>query len=115
MPEALTKETCEACHGEGTVLSEAEIAALMAELPGWEVAPDGKAITRRYTFKDFSAALACVNHIGALAEGEGHHPDLTLGWGYVGVTLTTHHFSALTRNDFILAAKIEAEISGQLP
>jgi 4a-hydroxytetrahydrobiopterin dehydratase len=108
MPDTLTKETCGPCHGEGTVLTTAEIPALMAELPGWELAPDGKAITRRYTFKDFAAALACINHIGALAEAEGHHPDLTLGWSYVGVTLTTHHFGALTRNDVILAAKIEA-------
>ncbi len=102
----LTKESCGPCHGEGTALTADEAQALMHEVKGWELAADGRAIHRQYKFKNFLGALEFTNRLGALAEAEGHHPDLTLGWGYVGVTLTTHHFNALTRNDFILAAKI---------
>ena len=104
----LTKETCGPCHGEGAALTGEEVKAMMREIKGWELTTDGRAIHRQYKFKNFATALAFTNRLGALAEAEGHHPDLTLGWGYVGVTLTTHHFNALTRNDFILAAKINA-------
>ncbi len=102
----LTKESCGPCHGEGSALTEEEVKVLMRELKDWELTAGNRAIHRRFQFKNFATALAFTNRLGALAEAEGHHPDLTLGWGYVGVTLTTHHFDALTRNDFILAAKI---------
>lgn len=55
---------------------------------------------------DFASALAFVNRIGELAEREGHHPDLKLGWGYVEVELSTHAIGGLSENDLILAAKI---------
>ena len=104
----LTKEKCGPCHGEGQALSKDEADGLMKELNGWSYAQSGAAIHKKFEFKDFVTALKFVNKIGDVAEGEGHHPDLGLGWGYVDVTLTTHFFSALTRNDFIVAAKIDA-------
>ena len=79
---------------------------MLDQVPGWELADSGKRITRCYKRKDFAEALAFVNRIGAVAEEEGHHPDITFGWGYVTVELFTHKIGGLHENDFILAAKI---------
>lgn len=73
----------------------------------WHVEDDGKKIERKFKFKDFKEALAFVNQIGEIAESEGHHPDLELGWGKVKVELSTHAVGGLSVNDFILAAKID--------
>lgn len=105
---SLEKEKCGPCHGEGTSLARAEAVELLSELEGWSLSEQGDVITRKFTFKNFVDALEFTNKIAAIAEDEGHHPDLKLGWGYVEVKLTTHNFNALTRNDFILAAKIDA-------
>ncbi len=78
----------------------------MSKIPGWQLRPDGKEISRQLKFKNFKDALAFVNRVGELAEAEGHHPDLELGWGRVGVKLSTHAVEGLSLNDFILAAKI---------
>lgn len=85
-----------------------ESAKLLTAVPGWSIAEDGLSIHRLFTFKDFKEALAFTNQIGALAEDEGHHPDIELAWGKVAVTLSTHAIGGLSENDFILAAKISA-------
>lgn len=77
-------------------------------LPGWQKSSDGKAIHKHYKFSNFVEALAFVNKLGAIAEGHNHHPDLTLGWGYVGVTFTTHDIGGLGEKDLLLAEKTEA-------
>ena len=64
-------------------------------------------IVRAYKFPDFKSALAFVNRVGEVAEEEGHHPDILLGWGKVEITTWTHAVDGLTESDFILAAKIE--------
>ena len=87
-------------------IQEAE--ALMKEVPGWTLSPDARMLMKDFTFKDFAGALAFANRIGAIAESEGHHPDLTVQWGSVGVALSTHAIGGLSENDFILAAKINA-------
>jgi 4a-hydroxytetrahydrobiopterin dehydratase len=74
--------------------------------PGWQVI-DGHHLQRQWHCEDFAAALAFVNRIGALAEQQGHHPDLQLGWGRVQVDLWTHAIDGLTTSDFVLAAKID--------
>ena len=63
-------------------------------------------IEREFKFRDFATSLAFVDKVGALAESEGHHPDITFGWGYAKVVLYTHKIHGLHQNDFILAAKI---------
>ena len=73
---------------------------------GWEVA-EGKRLGKRFEFKDFKQALEFTNRIGALAEGQDHHPDIALSWGKVEVSLWTHSVGGLSENDFILAAKVE--------
>lgn len=80
----------------------------LVQLPeGWDFAAEGKAIHKHYKFSDFIAALAYVNRLGQLAEQQGHHPDLTLGWGYAGVTFTTHDAGGLTDKDYAMAAEAE--------
>ena len=64
-------------------------------------------LERTFAFPDFVQALAFTNKLGALAEEQGHHPDIYLAWGKVGVTIWTHKVDGLTESDFILGAKID--------
>jgi 4a-hydroxytetrahydrobiopterin dehydratase len=75
---------------------------------GWQLNKDGH-LERLYTFKDFAEALAYVNRVGAVAEAEGHHPDLYLAWGKCRVELWTHKINGLTESDFYMAAKADRE------
>ena len=104
----LTQKVCVACEGDVPPLNKIEAEVLLKQIPGWNVSEDGKLLSREFKFKDFAEALAFTNKIGAIAESEGHHPDLELGWGRVGIRLTTHAIKGLSENDFIVAAKISA-------
>lgn len=88
-------------------MARAEAEASAAEIPEWSLSADATTISRRFSFADFAAALAFVNQVGALAEAQGHHPDITFGWGYAEVVLFTHKIGGLHANDFIMAAKID--------
>jgi 4a-hydroxytetrahydrobiopterin dehydratase len=101
----LAEKHCVPCRGGVPPLSREEIDKLLPQIPGWEVA-DGHHLVRRFTFPDFVSALAFVNRAGAIAEEQGHHPDLYLSWGKVEVRIWTHKINGLTESDFILAAKI---------
>lgn len=70
-------------------------------------------IEQRFRFKDFREAFAFVARAAELAEAEGHHPDITFGWGYATVSLRTKKINGLHENDFIMAAKLD-RIAGQL-
>jgi len=83
-----------------------ELQRMKAQVTGWQVV-DQHHLDKAYTFPDFRTALAFVNQVGAIAEQEGHHPDLFLSWGKVGVKIWTHKIDGLTESDFILAAKID--------
>jgi 4a-hydroxytetrahydrobiopterin dehydratase len=83
-----------------------ELHAFSHQLPNWEVI-DEHHLTRTFSFPDFKAALAFVNRVGAVAEEQGHHPDIFLAWGRVQITLWTHKIDGLTESDFIMAAKID--------
>lgn len=88
-------------------LPEPESAELSAEVPEWE--RDGnRALHREFAFPNFRDAFGFVARVALIAEAEGHHPDIELGWGRAAFELTTHAASGLTRNDFVLAAKIDA-------
>jgi len=103
----LTQMKCVACEGGVTKLTEGDARAFLTHTPSWTLAEDFGSIRREFTFKDFKEALAFTNKVGEIAESEGHHPDLTLGWGKVGITLTTHAIGGLSENDFIVAAKVD--------
>ncbi len=95
------------------VLKPSQIDALTRELgDDWQVI-DYDHLFRRFIFPDFRQALAFANDVGALAEKEGHHPDIFLGWGKVDLSLRTHSEDALTERDFILASKISHLSSAQ--
>ena len=102
---SLAEKHCVPCRGGVPPLSGEALETLKAQLPDWQVA-DGHHLTRTFTFPDFRTALDFVNRAGAVAEEEGHHPDLWLSWGKVEVKTWTHKIDGLTESDFILAAKI---------
>ena len=108
--ETLTNQKCTACRRDSPVATEAEIQALKPQIPEWTlVERDGiQRIERVYRFANFADALSFTNSVGALAEEEGHHPAILTEWGRVTVTLWTHKIRGLHRNDFIMAAKIDA-------
>src|SRR5262245_36026099 len=106
---SLADKTCVPCRGCVPPLQGEELAAIHKQLPEfahWEVINEHH-ITRNYKFPDFKSALAFVNRVGELAEEQGHHPDIFLTWGKVGITTWTHAVNGLTESDFILAAKID--------
>lgn len=105
---ALSDKKCVPCEGGVEPLSRPDAETLLQEIPEWKLAEDTKSISRGFTFKNFKQALVFVNKIGEIAETEGHHPDITLAWGRVGVELSTHAIKGLSENDFILAAKINS-------
>ena len=105
---SLTQKTCVPCQGGIPPLPRAEAQKLLKETPGWTLSGDATRINRKFTFPDFAAAQKFVNEVGDLAEREGHHPDITFGWGYADVLFFTHKIKGLHENDFIMAAKVNA-------
>lgn len=103
---ALADRACVPCRGGVPPLPPDEVTRLLAQIEGWE-APRDHHLTKTFSLRDFATALTFVNRIGALAEEQGHHPDLFLAWGKVRVDLWTHKIDGLTESDFILAAKID--------
>jgi len=102
----LADRACVPCRGGVPPLGPAEIAPLLAQLDGWTVVTDHH-LEKTYRVKNFARALTLVNRIGAIAEEQNHHPDLTLAWGRVGVTIWTHKIKGLTESDFVFAAKCD--------
>jgi 4a-hydroxytetrahydrobiopterin dehydratase len=102
----LASKTCAPCKAGTPPLAGKELEALAKQVPQWKVV-DGHHITRAFKFPDFVQALAFVNKVGALAEQQGHHPDILLSWGRAEVTTWTHSINGLSEGDFILAAKID--------
>jgi 4a-hydroxytetrahydrobiopterin dehydratase len=106
---SLADKTCVPCRGGIPSLKGKELADIHRQLPepsSWKVV-DEHHLVRAYKFPDFRSALAFVNKVGELAEEQGHHPDILLGWGKVEITTWTHAVDGLTESDFILAAKID--------
>ena len=104
---SLARERCQPIRAGTSALSHFDIEELADELdPGWRVNDDR--IRREYLTHDFSEAFAFATRIALLAEAQGHHPELAVSWGHLVVTLSTYAARGLTRNDFILAAHIDA-------
>ncbi|OFX25176.1 MAG: 4a-hydroxytetrahydrobiopterin dehydratase [Anaeromyxobacter sp. RBG_16_69_14] len=102
----LHEKTCVPCRGGVPALGRAEVAGLLAKVEGWE-APRDHHLTKTFKFSDFKTALAFVDRVGAMAEEQGHHPDLHLAWGKVAVEIWTHKIDGLTESDFVFAAKCD--------
>lgn len=104
----LAKKRCVPCEGGVKPLTLQQAQALMPELnPGWMLVDDAHILVREFECKDFAEAMHFANKVADIAEAEGHHPDLNIGWGRVAVELTTHAIDGLSENDFILASKVD--------
>jgi 4a-hydroxytetrahydrobiopterin dehydratase len=103
---ALARKKCVPCRDGMPPLPDADASALLRELDGWTIEP-GPRLAKKWKFPNFATALEFVNRIGVIADAEDHHPDVSLGWGRVGIELWTHAAGGLTENDFIVAAKID--------
>lgn len=107
MNQELAQLNCSACRGDEPPLNEEKIRDYLEHVPAWDlVTEDGvHKLRRTFKFKDFAGALAFTNQVGEVAEGEGHHPIITLTWGRVTITWYSHRIDGLHENDFIMAAK----------
>jgi len=104
----LTQKHCTSCEGGVAPLSAEQVSQLLAAVPGWKLTENGQRIRREWRVKDFVTALDFFQRVGAIAEEEGHHPDLHLsGYRNVAIEIWTHAVGGLTENDFILAAKAD--------
>ena len=92
-------------------MSGVELEKLLRELGGGWVVVDEHHLEKAYSFTDFVTALAFTNKIGMIAEEQGHHPDIHLTWGKVGLKIWTHKIDGLTESDFVLAAKADEAAS----
>ena len=106
----LVSEHCQEYPPGTPPLSDAEASRLSGEVPGWG-RNDAGALTREFAFDDFGGAFGLVVRVALLAEAESHHPRVELEWGRAAFSNWTHTAGGLTRNDFILAAKID-QIAG---
>jgi 4a-hydroxytetrahydrobiopterin dehydratase len=106
---SLADRTCVPCRGGVPPLKADKLIEFhnqLADPAQWTIVNEHH-IVRSYKFPDFKSALAFVNRVGAVAEEQGHHPDILLEWGKVEITTWTHAVDGLTESDFILAAKID--------
>jgi len=102
----LARRRCGACGSDTPRLTAEQVREIVSEVPQWTL--EGDSLVRDLKLKNFRAALDLLNRVGALAEAEGHHPDLTIhAWNRLRVQLSTHAIGGLSINDFILAAKID--------
>ena len=101
----LAGKQCIPCRGGVPALEGEELQSLLQQLDnGWDIV-DGHHIEKLFEFGNFVDALAFTNRVGAVAEEQGHHPDIYLAWGKVRITIWTHKIDGLTESDFIFAAK----------
>lgn len=106
--DELTRKKCVPCEGGVPKLTLEEAQAHLASVPGWTLTADGQRIRREWTVRKFTDGLEFFRAVGALAEEEGHHPDLHLvGYRNLAIEIWTHAIGGLSENDFILAAKID--------
>ena len=107
MSEVLVSKTCTPCRGGIPPLTREQAQLLHAQAPQWQLLEEAHRIERRFRFGNFREALTFVEEIGELAEAEGHHPNISFGWGYSAVSLQTKKIKGLHENDFIVATKID--------
>jgi len=107
MTEALASKTCTPCRGGVPPLTREQAEIFHVQAPEWQLPEEAHHIERSFKFRNFREALTFVQEIGELAEAEGHHPNISFGWGNVTVSLQTKKIHGLHENDFIMATKID--------
>ena len=110
MIEKLAQKQCVPCEGGAAPLKGEQLQQLQRELgEGWQLV-DEHHIEKEFNFDSYLEGVNFVNEVAAIADEQNHHPEITLSYGKVKVTLWTHKIGGLSENDFILAAKIEQSI-----
>jgi 4a-hydroxytetrahydrobiopterin dehydratase len=107
MTEALAGKTCTPCRGGIPPLTREQAELFHGQAPDWQLLEEAHRIERSFRFRNFREALTFVQEIGELAEAEGHHPNISFGWGNATVSLQTKKIKGLHENDFIMATKID--------
>ena len=103
----LASRTCVPCKGGTPPLAGDALRALHGQLDAeWQVV-DEHHLEKEFRFGNFREALDFTNRVGAMAEEQGHHPDIHLAWGRVKVVVWTHKIDGLTESDFVFAAKTD--------
>ena len=106
----LLKKKCVPCEGGVSTLDISEIHKYQKKVDGWDVKKNEKEIfylEKSFKFKNFLDSQVFIDKVGKVSENENHHPDISFGWGYAKIMITTHAIEGLSQNDFILAAKID--------
>lgn len=107
----LIEQKCEPCRGDTMPLVDEDIQVLLREISQWSLKDN--TIERLFKFKDFVEAIKFVNGVAEAANEEDHHPDIHIYYNKVHIVLSTHKINGLSKNDFILAAKIDALMGGE--
>ncbi len=110
----LAQRSCIPCRGGVQPLTREECAVYLAEVSDWELDETARCIKRRFQFPDYRTSLAFANAVSAFAEEIWHHPELTVGWGFCAVLLTTRKIGGLHESDFVMAARINTLASSPL-
>ena len=106
----LVNKKCVPCEGGVSAFDINEIHKYQKKVDGWEVKKNENEkyfLEKEFKFKDFINSQKFINKVGTVSEKENHHPDISFGWGYAKIIITTHAIEGLSENDFILAAKID--------
>ena len=109
MSDLLSKK-CLPCEGGVPPLDLSEIHKYQKKVDGWDIKLNKKNIyflEKKFKFKNFLESQSFINKVSEISEKENHHPDISFGWGYAKIVVTTHAIEGLSENDFILAAKID--------
>lgn len=105
---SLSRAHCESRSGSEDKLDDARVRELLSQFPDWELADNGRALSRTFKFKDYYRTIAFVNALAFIANREDHHPDLSVHYDHCVVRYSTHDVGGLSENDFICAAKAQA-------
>ena len=106
----LIKKKCLSCEGGVIPFDISEIHKYQKKVDGWNIIKNDKDIfllEKKFNFKNFLDSQSFINKVGEISENEGHHPDISFGWGYAKIKIFTHAIQGLAESDFILAAKID--------
>jgi len=110
----LLEKKCVPCEGGTLPFDISEIHKYQKKVDGWSVRRNEKKVyflEKNFVFKNFISSQNFITKVGEVSEQENHHPDISFGWGYAKILITTHAIEGLSENDFILAAKIDKNFS----
>lgn len=104
----LAAKKCVPCEAGTPPMKRDEVQKYLSQVADWELVEENSQlkIRRRFKFENYMEGVDFVNKVAKLAEAEGHHPDIFLGWRRVTINLMTHAIGGLSENDFIMAVKI---------